>query len=141
MKHQLLGISLTAILTIQLSGCGVLLHPERKGQRGGQLDPAIVVLDAAGLILFVVPGLIAFGVDLYYGTIYLPGRAKTLSEAELNLLKTEDGQIQPEQLAKYISEETGQRIQPEAMVSYSVGSVDELKVMLTEVQISKKTSS
>ncbi|KKD01087.1 hypothetical protein [Photobacterium halotolerans] len=141
MKHQVLGISLTAILTIQLSGCGVLLHPERKGQRGGQIDPAIAVLDAAGLLLFVVPGLIAFGVDLYYGTIYLPGTAKTLNEDELNMLKSQDGQIQPVQLARLVSEQTGQHIQPEAMVSYSVGSVDELKFMLTEVQIHKKTAS
>jgi len=139
MKHQVLGISLTAILTIQLSGCGVLLHPERKGQRGGQVDPAIAVLDAAGLLLFVVPGLIAFGVDLYYGTIYLPGTAKTLNEDELNMLKTQDGQIQPEQLARLISDETGQTIHAEEMVSYPVGSVDELTFMLTEVQ--KRTSS
>lgn len=139
MKHQVLGIGLTAILTIQLSGCGVLLHPERKGQRGGQVDPAIAVLDAAGLLLFVVPGLIAFGVDLYYGTIYLPGTAKTLNKEELNMLKTQDGQIQPEQLARLISGETGQTIHAEEMVSYPVGSVDELTFILTEVQ--KRTSS
>ncbi|MEL6113866.1 hypothetical protein P0Y67_01490 [Photobacterium sp. SP02] len=139
MKQQALGMCLTAILTIQLSGCGVLLHPERKGQRGGQVDPAIAVLNAAGLLLFVVPGLIAFGVDLYYGTIYLPGTAKTLNEEELNRLRTVDGQIQPEQLARFVSEQTGQTIHAEEMVSYPVGSVDELTFMLAEVQ--KKTSS
>ncbi|NAW66606.1 hypothetical protein [Photobacterium halotolerans] len=139
MKQQALGMCLTAILTIQLSGCGVLLHPERKGQRGGQVDPAIAVLNAAGLLLFVVPGLIAFGVDLYYGTIYLPGTAKTLSEEELNRLRTVDGQLQPEQLARFVSEQTGQTVHAEEMVSYPVGSVDELTFMLAEVQ--KKTSS
>ncbi|MEI8594193.1 hypothetical protein [Photobacterium sp. Hal280] len=139
MKQQALGMCLTAVLTIQLSGCGVLLHPERKGQRGGQVDPAIAVLNAAGLLLFIVPGLIAFGVDLYYGTIYLPGTAKTLSEADLNRLRSADGQIQPEQLARFVSEQTGQTIPAEEMVSYPVGSVDELTLMLTEVQ--KRTSS
>ncbi|WP_330960705.1 hypothetical protein [Photobacterium sp. 53610] len=132
MKHKALAICLTAILTIQLSGCGVLLHPERKGQKGGNLDPAIAVLDAAGLLLFIVPGLIAFGVDLYYGTIYLPGTAKTLNQEELNRLKSTDGQIRPDMLARLISDETGQSVSAEAMVSYEVSSVDELKRLLIE---------
>ncbi|GAB6259982.1 hypothetical protein [Photobacterium sp. R1] len=132
MKHKALAICLTAILTIQLSGCGVLLHPERKGQKGGNLDPAIAVLDAAGLLLFIVPGLIAFGVDLYYGTIYLPGTVKTLNQEELNRLKSTDGQIRPDMLARLISDETGQSVSAEAMVSYEVSSVDELKRLLIE---------
>ncbi|UTM58187.1 hypothetical protein L4174_004915 [Photobacterium sp. CCB-ST2H9] len=132
MKHKALAICLTAILTIQLSGCGVLLHPERKGQKGGNLDPAIAVLDAAGLLLFIVPGLIAFGVDLYYGTIYLPGTAKALNQEELNRLKSTDGQIRPDMLARLISDETGQSVSAEAMVSYEVSSVDELKRLLIE---------
>lgn len=132
MKHKALAICLTAILTIQLSGCGVLLHPERKGQKGGNLDPAIAVLDAAGLLLFIVPGLIAFGVDLYYGTIYLPGTAKALNQEELNRFKSTDGQIRPDMLARLISDETGQSVSAEAMVSYEVSSVDELKRLLIE---------
>lgn len=53
-------------------GCGTVLHPERRGQPAGPLDWKIVALDAVGLMLFFVPGVIAFAVDFNNGTIYLP---------------------------------------------------------------------
>jgi hypothetical protein len=48
------------------------LHPERRGQSAGPLDWKIVAFDAVGLLLFFVPGVIAFAVDFSNGTIYLP---------------------------------------------------------------------
>ncbi len=56
------------------AGCGTLLYPERRGQPSGQLDWGIVMLDGIGLILFFVPGVIAFAVDFATGAIYLPPR-------------------------------------------------------------------
>ena len=56
-----------------LAGCGTLLHPERQQQpHSGRLDPNILILDGIGLLFFVVPGLVAFGIDFYTGAIYLP---------------------------------------------------------------------
>lgn len=73
-RHLLAGGSAT-LLAASLTGCGTLLYPERKGQgRGGRLDPSIVILDGIGLLLFLIPGLIAFAVDFSNDTIYLPGR-------------------------------------------------------------------
>lgn len=70
---RLLPLILTAAVTLHLTSCGTLLHPERRGQPpGGRLDPAIVLLDAAGLLLFLIPGLVAFAVDFSTGAIYLP---------------------------------------------------------------------
>ena len=48
------------------------MYPERRGQRTGTLDPGIVLLDGLGLLLFFVPGVIAFAVDFATGAIYLP---------------------------------------------------------------------
>lgn len=53
-------------------GCGTVLHPERRGQPAGPLDWKIVALDGIGLLLFFVPGVIAFAVDFSTGAIYLP---------------------------------------------------------------------
>ncbi|MDF2154561.1 hypothetical protein [Vibrio sp. CAU 1672] len=133
MRSKALVAILTTILTIQLSGCGTLLHPERKGQKGGNLDPAIVVLDAAGLLLFVVPGLVAFGIDLYYGTIYLPGTAMELDEDEINMLKNIDGQLSPDMLAKLVSDKTGQTIDASEMVSYQASSIEELNFLINQI--------
>jgi hypothetical protein len=64
----------TLMLTMvaNLTACGTILHPERKGQRGGSIDAGIAVLDAVGLLFFIIPGVIAFAVDFSNGTIYLP---------------------------------------------------------------------
>ncbi|MCW7753202.1 hypothetical protein OOT00_04285 [Desulfobotulus sp. H1] len=59
-------------------GCGTLLYPERRHQAlqvdpaGRQIDPAVAVMDAACLIFFIIPGLVAFAVDFATGAIYLP---------------------------------------------------------------------
>lgn len=71
-------------LVLQLTACGTILHPERKGQKSGQIDPAIALFDAVGLLFFLIPGVIAFAVDFSNGTIYLPGgRQSNLTDDEL----------------------------------------------------------
>jgi hypothetical protein len=70
-RRAFLLSSLTT-LTAASSGCGLLLYPERRGQPAGRLDWGVVLLDGIGLLLFFVPGLIAFAIDFATGTIYLP---------------------------------------------------------------------
>jgi hypothetical protein len=56
-----------------LTGCGTLLHSERSGRpHSNQIDWRIAALDGLGLLLFFVPGVVAFAVDFYTGAIYLP---------------------------------------------------------------------
>ena len=52
------------------TSCGTLLYPERRGQPRGVIDPGVLLLDAVGLIFFVVPGLVAFAVDFTASPIY-----------------------------------------------------------------------
>ena len=90
MKSFIVILLLTSMLTT-LTGCGTLLHPERKGQTGGRIDPGIVLLDGVGLLFFFIPGVIAFAVDFTYGTLYLPGgRRAALSNNELEQLTQHD---------------------------------------------------
>jgi len=64
---------LICILIIDLTACGTILHPERKGQRGGgEIDVGVAVLDGIGLLFFIIPGVIAYAVDFSNNTIYLP---------------------------------------------------------------------
>jgi hypothetical protein len=56
-----------------VAGCGTILYPERHYQPpGGGLDWGVVALDTLGLLLFFIPGVIAFAVDFTTGAIYLP---------------------------------------------------------------------
>ncbi|MGB3384804.1 MAG: hypothetical protein WBA64_09005 [Marinomonas sp.] len=72
-----------SLLVTQLSACGTLLYPERRGQTTGTIDVGVALLDAVGLLFFFVPGVVAFGVDFVTGGIYLPGgRVATLTPEE-----------------------------------------------------------
>ena len=73
LRRPRLRALLCAVLVLHLAGCGTLLYPERQGRRAGRVDPAIVVLDGVLLFFFIVPGLVAYGIDFYTGAIYLPG--------------------------------------------------------------------
>ncbi len=75
--------------SLQLAGCGTLLYPERRGQPSGQYDTDIVLLDAAGLLFGIVPGVIAFAVDLTTGAIYLPKGEKSRTRSILGSVEIE----------------------------------------------------
>lgn len=68
-----LNVLISTVLVFQLSGCGTILYPERKGQKSGRIDIGVAVLDGIGLLFFLIPGIIAYAVDFNNGTIYLPG--------------------------------------------------------------------
>lgn len=93
-------------LTIQLSGCGTILQPERKGQSAGRLDPSIVVLNAIGLLFFILPGVVAFAVDFNNGTIYLPGGRASVDGDDVNIVKVE-GEVTNEKIEQAIFAQTG----------------------------------
>ena len=109
MKFFTLSLLLFSLLA-NLTACGTLLHPERKGQTGGHIDPGVVVLDGIGLLFFFIPGVIAFAVDFSYGTIYLPGgRRASLSNNELEQLSQGD-QINLERLTSLVQKNSGNGI-------------------------------
>lgn len=63
-----LGVSICCV-----TGCGTLFHAERCNQpHSNQIDWGVVALDGLGLILFFIPGIVAFAVDFGTGAIYLP---------------------------------------------------------------------
>ncbi|MGB5325371.1 MAG: hypothetical protein WBN40_08120 [Pseudomonadales bacterium] len=90
MQH-IIKILLVCTISWNLFACGTILYPERKGQVDGRLDVGVVILNSVGLLLFLLPGVIAFAVDFSNGTIYLPGgQASSLSDEELDVLSRND---------------------------------------------------
>jgi hypothetical protein len=56
-----------------MTGCGTFIHSERcHNPHSDRIDWRIAALDGLGLLLFFVPGVIAFVVDFSTGAIYLP---------------------------------------------------------------------
>lgn len=96
---------LAATLLAQLTGCGTLLYPERRGQLNGQIDPAIAALDAVGILFFVIPGLIAFAIDFGTGAIYLPEGRYSVAPERLQDAVGADGRIDQARLRAILQEE------------------------------------
>ncbi len=104
--NKSITLPLIAVLVLQLSACGTIIHPERKGQNAGQLDTSIVVLDAIGLFFYLIPGVIAFAVDFNNGSIYLPGGSASINSNEINIVNIE-GEITNEKIEQVILEQAG----------------------------------
>lgn len=103
---KLLTLLISTGLILNLTACGTILHPERKGQTSGRLDAGVVLLDAVGLLFFFVPGVIAFAVDFSNGTIYLPdGYTQNLTDEEMQSV-TVNGQVDQEKLKALIENKT-----------------------------------
>ena len=78
-------ISLLLVSVLFLSGCGTLFWPERRGN-STHLDAGVAILDGIGLLFFILPGVIAYAVDLSTGCIFLSGggHSHTASLVQLN---------------------------------------------------------
>jgi hypothetical protein len=73
LRRRLFLLQLSGCFTMLGSGCGTVLHRERIGQpHSNNVDWEIAALNGLGLAFFFVPGVVAFAVDFYNGTIYLP---------------------------------------------------------------------
>lgn len=108
-KSAAISLALITTLSSQLLSCGYLLHPERRNQRSGHVDWAIAGLDAIGLLFFIIPGLIAFGVDIASGTIYMPSNTPGISNLEFQEYKKIKikGAASEENIIAAIKESTG----------------------------------
>ncbi|MCU1718073.1 polyribonucleotide nucleotidyltransferase [Pseudomonas sp. 5P_3.1_Bac2] len=110
-QARIIGGLLVTALVSQLSACGTLFYPDRRGQIEGRIDPAVAILDAIGILFYVIPGLIAFGIDFASGAIYLPNKKVAQVDPQaLQKLVDEQGQVDRVQLQNLIFEQTGENL-------------------------------
>lgn len=103
-------MSLAMVMVLELTACGTVFYPERKGAKGGSIDPIVAVADAVGLLFFFIPGVIAFAVDFSNGTIYLPhGKHASLTPAELKSVSP-NGKLDKKALSELMSKKLAQPV-------------------------------
>lgn len=108
---RVIGGALIAALLTQLTACGTILYPDRRGQIEGKIDPVVAVMDAIGILFYVIPGLIAFGVDFATGAIYYPGgKTAQVDPTKLKPAVDADGKIDNLKLQAILESELGQRL-------------------------------
>ncbi|MFZ6047461.1 polyribonucleotide nucleotidyltransferase [Pseudomonas sp. CR3202] len=111
MPSRLIGGLVAATLLTQLTACGTLFYPDRRGQIEGKIDPVVAGLDAIGILFYVIPGLIAFAVDFATGAIYLPeGQHAQVSPEKLKEAIGADGKVDNVILKAIIERETGRSL-------------------------------
>ncbi|WP_251976432.1 hypothetical protein [Salinicola avicenniae] len=103
--RRCLSALIVASLLVSTSGCGTLFYPERKGQLPGRIDPGVAVADGLGLLLFIVPGVIAYAVDFSNNTIYLPGT----HQASVDRVEFQ-GRLESARLAHLIATHSGHQV-------------------------------
>ena len=97
---------LTALVAAAfLTSCGTILYPERHGQRGDRIDPAVLILDGLLLFFFVIPGVVAYAIDFYTGAVYLTNR-----RGEVSVLQVDPGQLGDATIEALLRELTGKSI-------------------------------
>jgi hypothetical protein len=110
-SSRLIGGAVIAALLSQLTACGTLFYPDRRGQIEGRVDPVIVALDAIGILFYVIPGLIAFGVDFATGAIYLPGGTTAqVAPEKLHEAISADGKVDKARLQAILQSELGKHL-------------------------------
>lgn len=130
MQSRVIGGALIAALLVQLSACGSLFFPDRRGQIDGKIDPLVVGLNAVGLLFYVIPGLLAFGIDFATGAIYLPDEKYSVAPQKLQDAIGPDGRIDNARLKAIIERETGRSLPLDdpRLIQHS-GSVEQLAAL------------
>ncbi|MGV3278753.1 hypothetical protein ACFX5K_03800 [Rickettsiales bacterium LUAb2] len=67
-------INIIVVLCFMLvSSCGTIIkYGQINKPVTNKLDYMVVALDGIGLVLFIIPGVVAFSIDYMTGTIFLP---------------------------------------------------------------------
>jgi hypothetical protein len=128
------------VVIFQLAGCGTILYPERRGQKTGNIDPGIAILDAIGLFFFIIPGLVAFGVDFTTGTIYLPAKPGTsLDRKGIKQIAFNPKYCNPATIERIIAKETGHKVRlaQNNMKIAKLHSVDDMMALLADTPVQR----
>ncbi len=70
---QLVAAATALSLSTAAAGCAYVIHPEQRGNTGGDLDGVPLVVDLLLLLPGLLPGIIALVVDFGTGAIHTGG--------------------------------------------------------------------
>ncbi len=131
-----LYVLVCAVLIVQLTGCGTLMYPERRGQTSGRIDAGVAVLNGIGLFFFIIPGIIAYAIDFSSGTIYLPGTDTSfLDIKDIEQVKFDPKHYTNATMEKIIEEKTGYavKLDHDNMEVYKLKSLNDMMAHFAEV--------
>jgi hypothetical protein len=129
------AFTITACILTNIAACGTILYPERKGQTSGRIDVGVAVLDGLGLLLFIIPGVIAFAVDFTTGTIYAPHSRRGSLDGSTDLVAIKATQkIDVQYLEAVLHEQSGVKahLSNDTVKIIEMSSLDEARFRLQQ---------
>ena len=116
--QKIVACIICLVLMSQLTSCGTILYPERRGQDKHQsvnkIDMAVFALDFGLCLLGILPGVIAFAVDFSSGCIYLPENQISLEDVgdmkHWRIVKVDPDTLNQATIERIIREHTGKSI-------------------------------
>ncbi len=116
MQHIALVTALA--LAVSTTSCAYILHPERRGNRGGRIDTMSLVFDILWLIPGIIPGVVALAVDFSNGAIYTGGgKGAYLLQPGGQIKVTLPGTLPAGEVARQLISPTGQVVAEDRLLS------------------------
>lgn len=118
------------------------MYPERHDQGTGRIDPTVAILDGIGLLLFIIPGLVAFAVDFYTDAIYLPAGEEASNsgkeawlEGAVKVVHLPSGELDIKAIEKVLSKELGKtiRLENENVQAFAFNTAEELAEQVARI--------
>lgn len=125
----LASILLSTTLVTQLTACGTIFYPERRGQISGEIDPGVAILNGIGLLFYVIPGLVAFAVDFATGAIYFQDARYSVAPERLNEAVDSQGVVDPLKLKAILHQDLGVDLPLEQAMQTSRPAVEQLVLL------------
>jgi hypothetical protein len=144
---KVLSVIILGALLMQTVGCGSIFYPERRGQTvHGDIDIVVAVADSAWFLAYIIPGLVAWGVDLYTGAIYLPTGMKRFANQpgskDFKVVNVDPEQLDNRMIEAIVSEHVGQKIDlyedPVQILKYRGTNEDGFKAFLSKIDETAK---
>ena len=125
----LASLLLSTTLITQLSACGTVFYPERRGQISGEIDPGVAILNGIGLLFYLVPGIVAFAVDFATGAIYLPDARFSVAPQQLQQALDANGEVDLQKLQAILEQHTGQQLPLEQAQQVQPDNLEQLSLL------------
>lgn len=135
-KRSLSALILAGFL-VQTFACGTIIYPERRGQKSGRIDIQVAILDGLGLLLFIIPGVIAYAVDFTTGAIFLPGGSKSSPNSEgIKVVQLNPSELSKKTITEIVAKETGisQSFVLNQAEIYKLNKNDDVRTRLAEIR-------
>ena len=112
---KFLAVTILALLLFEVTSCGSIIYRERVFERHSRrIDPKVAIMDGILTFFFLVPGLVAFGIDFATGAIFLPHGRKAWSKVDdpndITVVQVDPEKLDKEMIEKILSEYTGKKV-------------------------------